>query len=678
VKRTSIRISVVVLASGALAAGAAIAGGGDPGGPGPRDEARIELGRRLFFDPIASRSGARSCASCHDPEHGFSDPSVISDDDLGKTRRHSQTILDSAANPTAHWDGEFDSIEELVTARLGVPSGTKGARSHGAGVIEVPPTPVVGGATTPVEVTEGTSGDGRRGDGGGGGYGRTPDSSASPTPPPSSAVPTRPGHATPTTPGERDKDKDGAAAGAGGQGADGESDGEGDAKDEEEEKDGKDGDDAAAKDRKERRKKDKEKDSLHPPLDVTKLPPVAQVIEESGRYDEAFRQAFGSSQVTTARLAEAIAAYCRSVESTESPYDRYLAGDKSALGDSARRGLALFRGRAGCAQCHVTTGPRPALTDFEFHDNGVAWREFQDKAAKLDEDEALKFVDIGREGVSKALSDRRTFKTPTLRDVTRRGPYMHDGAFATLEEVVRYYAAGGTKDDPKQDRRIRRFDASDEDVQDLVCFLRALEGEVRPGLARAPWVVRGKETRLRFVDAKGRPLAGLEVDLVPEGDTLPGDVARTSAPLRLVTDTKGWVAYVPPLRTHGRIVLPDGLAPEGGPLVPDTCVEADIRVPVDGRTRLVVAFPEAVKAPDRLLAQHEGVMRLPGHDAPRTVFVLSGSMRAAGRDVAVYEAWLRTDVPPTVVLRLPGDGRPRPEHRLVLKPRKAARLDLGP
>lgn len=85
----------------------------------PRERARVELGRRLFFEPLASRSGNVSCASCHAPDHGFSDPDPVSLDDVGTTPRHSQTIIDSAFNPSVHWDGEFGSVEELVARRLG-------------------------------------------------------------------------------------------------------------------------------------------------------------------------------------------------------------------------------------------------------------------------------------------------------------------------------------------------------------------------------------------------------------------------------------------------------------------------------------------------------------------------------------------------------------------------------
>src|SRR5262245_52250853 len=79
-----------------------------------REDALRELGRRLFFDPAASRMGMRSCADCHDPGHGYSDPEKVSRDDAKTTKRHSQTIVDTADSPSGHWDGEFQRIEEVV------------------------------------------------------------------------------------------------------------------------------------------------------------------------------------------------------------------------------------------------------------------------------------------------------------------------------------------------------------------------------------------------------------------------------------------------------------------------------------------------------------------------------------------------------------------------------------
>src|SRR5262245_21062278 len=104
---------------GVLATAPASAGGGkDMPRLSPKEEARVELGRRLFFDARVSRAGMRSCADCHDPEHGYSDRRAHSLDDRGPTRRHSQTLVDGADNPSSHWDGVFARVGDLVTARV--------------------------------------------------------------------------------------------------------------------------------------------------------------------------------------------------------------------------------------------------------------------------------------------------------------------------------------------------------------------------------------------------------------------------------------------------------------------------------------------------------------------------------------------------------------------------------
>src|SRR5262245_62209785 len=80
-----------------------------------RSDPIVELGRRLFFDPAVSKSRDNSCAQCHDPEHGFSSPRRIDADDFTMTKRHSQTLVDVAHGRRLHWDGEFDSVQDLVT-----------------------------------------------------------------------------------------------------------------------------------------------------------------------------------------------------------------------------------------------------------------------------------------------------------------------------------------------------------------------------------------------------------------------------------------------------------------------------------------------------------------------------------------------------------------------------------
>ncbi len=541
----------------------ALAGGGDRYGSGrvsAKEAAKIELGRRLFFDPLVSRSGERSCASCHDPEYGFSDPARVSEDDIGNTIRHSQTILDSALNPTAHWDGEFNSVEALVTARIGLPQGRIG--SHGAPLLPSFAMPSIGTGQG-AGFGEGTPS--RRRGGGGGGYGGGTPSS----PPPASG-----GH-TPSTPRggsspSRPDTPDAAPAAAPGARAPESGGGEGDAGDEGGEDYDDSGDDASGGDEggasDERRKPEEEKPVTA--KELAKLPRVQDVLEQGGRYDEAFKAAFGNSSVTTARIAAAIGAYCRSVKSTESAYDRYAKGDKFAMSEAAVRGFKLFKGKAGCAKCHDHKAKHAPFTDFGFHNTGVSWLGLSDaEREELSRSQLRAMMDQGRERFTNSGRDRRAFKTPTLRDLTRRGPFMHDGRFETLDEVVRHYAAGGSiasgSKDPRQDKLLRPFAVTDGEVADLVAFLESLTGDERPGLAKKAWHARASTSRLRLVDGKGKPLVGMPVRVLPVGDTLPGDSRRTSMTVNLVSDGKGWIEYAPPAKTHVRLLLPNGLTPEG-------------------------------------------------------------------------------------------------------------------
>lgn len=587
-----------------------------------KEAQRIELGRRLFFDPLVSRSGQRSCASCHDPEHGFSDPFIVSEDDIGTTVRHSQTILDSHLNPSAHWDGEFPSIEALVTARIGLPSGTQGSGGHGAPIA----TP---GLSGPVATPFGPGG-GRRG---GGGYGPPP--SSPPPPPPGSGTPDAPPTREPQDTGRPDTDITPSAA--------------------------------------------------RKPFDPTRLvelPRVQDVLEDAGRYASAFRAAFGSESVTTARIAQAVAAYCRSVRSTEAAYDRFAQGDAKALSASARRGLALFRGKAGCVQCHTLSRKgtaRTPLTDFAFHNTGIAWLGLpEEKKTALRRSDELRLLDRGRERISRRGRDLRAFKTATLRDLVRRGPYMHTGRFPDLEAVIRYYAAGGS-DDPRKDERLRGFEISDAEVQDLIAFLECLTGDEQPGRAPAAWSVRPERTRLRFVDASGKPLPRLEVSLHPVGDTLPGAHDRTDRRLRCTTDEKGWIEYTPPNRTHMHVRLGHHLVLSQGDLVPDVCDRAVVTVPVKGRTTLMLRVEKDKPAPETLVVEHLDTLVLPGHEPPTTKLARRENLVMGGVRVVRYEGWFRTDVPAKVLVRVPNQrAHTERERTLTLASGGVVTLDLTP
>jgi cytochrome c peroxidase len=179
-------------------------------------------------------------------------------------------------------------------------------------------------------------------------------------------------------------------------------------------------------------------------------------------YRSRFRAAFGS-EPSLELTAKAIASYVRTIVDGDSPFDRYATGDASALSESARRGLVLFQGKAGCGQCH--SGPN--LTDEEFHNTGVAWRTGT-------------LTDEGRFAVTHAAVDRGAFKTPTLREISRTAPYMHDGSIGTLDEVIEFYDGGGQRN-PGLDARIRPLHLTDVEKQDLFAFLKSLAGRIQDG-----------------------------------------------------------------------------------------------------------------------------------------------------------------------------------------------------
>lgn len=175
-------------------------------------------------------------------------------------------------------------------------------------------------------------------------------------------------------------------------------------------------------------------------------------------YAPRFAAAFGSPAVTLERISLAIAAFERTLLSGNSLYDRYRAGDRSALSAAQARGLALFSGKAGCADCHMGS----QLTDGAFINTGVSWSRTP--------------RDPGRAGVTQAAEDTGAFKTPTLREIERSAPYMHDGSLRTLADVVEFYDRGGGAN-PYLDERMRPLRLSPAEKEDLVAFLRALGGE---------------------------------------------------------------------------------------------------------------------------------------------------------------------------------------------------------
>ena len=175
----------------------------------------------------------------------------------------------------------------------------------------------------------------------------------------------------------------------------------------------------------------------------------------------------------------------------DSEFDRYVKGNKLALSDSTARGMDIFKGKGGCIACH--NGPN--FTDSDFHNIGLTrnpefdkpeFRKilaFDAKRMKLDNPEQVN-DDPGRYLVTKNKADWKKFKTPTLRNLADTAPYMHDGRYQTLEDVIDYYNRGGDKAE-NQDPRIKPLGLSDTDKADLKAFLTSLWGPL-PKLVETP------------------------------------------------------------------------------------------------------------------------------------------------------------------------------------------------
>ena len=193
---------------------------------------------------------------------------------------------------------------------------------------------------------------------------------------------------------------------------------------------------------------------------------VVKKLADIPGYAKYFEEAFGTKDVTIERATKAIADYERTRMSGNSAWDRWRAGDKNAVSKEVIQGHRLFFGNAFCNNCHKG----PNFTDSLFHNLGVGW-----------DPKTGKFSDEGRYAVTKKVIDKGAFKTPSIRDVSKRAPYMHDGSMKTLREVVEFYSKGGIPN-PHLDRKIdRRFaeqlDFSEEQIVALVKFMEALDGE---------------------------------------------------------------------------------------------------------------------------------------------------------------------------------------------------------
>jgi cytochrome c peroxidase len=285
----------------------------------PLTQAKIDLGRKLYFDTRLSKDGTISCATCHDPDKGFSDNRPVSTGIAGQSgARNAPTVMNRLFSKEQFWDGRAADLEAQA----------------------------LGPVQNPIEM----------------------------------------GHT---------------------------------------------------------------------------LEGMIANLQAVQMYAGEFATAFGSPGINADRVGQAIASYERTVLAGNAPFDRYQAGDKTAMSESAVRGMAIFDDaeRGNCVTCHAGFN----FTDESYHNLGVG----MDK----------RIPDLGRYVVTKQDFDKGAFKTPTLRNITQSPPYMHDGSDTTLQAVIDFYDKGGIKNE-WQSKEIHPLQLSDQDKADLVAFLESLTGEV--------------------------------------------------------------------------------------------------------------------------------------------------------------------------------------------------------
>jgi cytochrome c peroxidase len=205
-------------------------------------------------------------------------------------------------------------------------------------------------------------------------------------------------------------------------------------------------------------------------------------------YRAAFAAAFPDSPsgATIDKIILALATFCRTLVSADSPFDRYSAGDRSALNDAERRGLALFNGeRFECFHCHSGTNLTVSYRDIRTLSGSIRYPFFNNGLYNVDGEGGYPAYDQGLYDVTFDPDDRGRFRPPSLRNVALTAPYMHDGSIETLREVVEHYAAGGRllegsdyagdgRTSPLKSGLVRGFEATDAEIDDMVAFLESL------------------------------------------------------------------------------------------------------------------------------------------------------------------------------------------------------------
>jgi cytochrome c peroxidase len=220
---------------------------------------------------------------------------------------------------------------------------------------------------------------------------------------------------------------------------------------------------------------------------------VLDTVANSGDYRGLFQKAFGKGP-SMETLGMALASYERTLNSADSPFDRWYYGkDKKALSEQAQQGFKLFSGKAQCSGCHTVGSKFALFTDNGFHNTGIGFAVAMNASGakrrvqiapgtfvEVDREviasvSADKGNDLGRYEVTQHPEDRWKYRTPSLRNIGLTAPYMHDGSLGTLEEVVQFYRQGGHPNE-NLDPLIRPLPLSDQEAAALVAFLKSLTG----------------------------------------------------------------------------------------------------------------------------------------------------------------------------------------------------------
>lgn len=219
-----------------------------------------------------------------------------------------------------------------------------------------------------------------------------------------------------------------------------------------------------------------EKQAAFPIADPAEMsqPHAADVskLGDDPAYRAMFRKSFGTDTVTIERVEAALASFERTALSGNSAFDRFqYGGDRTALTPAQQRGLQVYAdpNRGNCTACHIMGPTTSVLTDGKFHNIGAGVNDTGD------------FSDTGRFHETRIATDTGAFKTPTLRNIAKTAPYMHDGDLKTLKAVVDYYAGGGNSN-PYLDPEMKKIHLSGPDRADLVEFLGSLTGDMPPNV----------------------------------------------------------------------------------------------------------------------------------------------------------------------------------------------------